>query len=470
MVDKGEYRTAIVHVTLTGSSYRLAHDSCHAAALLWNQAVDFVHGEWKAKRSPSKYAIQAHLNSLDRQDRPLHAHTTEIITHDLHEAIKTSHANRKNGMKVRSPWRKKNYRPLSFTKNFGWRITPSNRLNLSLGRGRPGINLPVPAVLDSATNKNVGPELWGEIQLCWDQDNRRFSLHIPYQTVREISTGHAVTAIDEGVINPMTLATWVDDTTIDVTIINGREGRAIKRQRNKSVGVIQRKLSKAKNGSKRHRRLLAAKKRVKAQAKNQLRDFDHQVSRKAADHAISHSTGRLVFGDVRGIEKETKAKRHMGRHGRQQLSQWSRGVQEGYLSEKTNVEVEHLSESYSSQTCPACLMPNRPSGRYYRCQNPDCGFTCHRNAVGAVNILQKAIYGEYIPIGPDATIRVTYLLAVERWSLDQRKAHRMVQCQKARALSIAQNRALSDVTQISKPILANSFTNSLESDPLVVVA
>ena len=222
--------------------------------------MDFVHGEWKAIRSPSKYAIQAHLNSLDRQDRPLNAHSTEIIAHDLHEAITTSRTNRKNGMKVRSPWRKKNYRPLSFSKGYGWRITPSNRLNLSLGRGRPGINLPVPTIFDSATNKNVDPELWGEIQLCWDQDNRRFSLHIPYQTLREISTGHAVTAIDEGVINPMTLATWVDDTTIDVTIINGREGRAIKRQRNKSVGQIQRKISRCKNGSRKHRRLVMARK------------------------------------------------------------------------------------------------------------------------------------------------------------------------------------------------------------------
>ncbi len=469
MVDKSEYRTAIVHVTLTGASYRLAHDSCHTAALLWNQAVDFVHGEWKAKRSPSKYAIQAHLNSLDRQDRPLHAHTTEIIAHDLHEAIKTSHANRKNGMKVRSPWRKKNYRPLSFTKNYGWRIS-KDQLHLSLGRGRPRIDVAIPTIVDSATNKNVGPELWGEIQLCWDQDNRRFSLHIPYQTLREISTGHAVTAIDEGVINPMALATWVDDTTIDVTIINGREGRAIKRQRNKSVGQIQRKISRCKNGSRKRRRLVMARKKINGKTKLALRDFDHQVSRKAANHVINHNTTRLIVGDVRGIEEKTKQRRSANRHQRQQLSQWSRGVQEGYLSEKTSVEVEHLNESYSTKTCPACLTRNRPSGRYYRCKNPDCGFTCHRDAVGAINILQKAIYGEYIPIGPDTKVRVTYLRAVERWSLDQRKAHRKVQCQKARALSSAQNRALSDVTQISKPILANSFTNSLESDPLVVVA
>ncbi len=112
------------------------------------------------------------------------------------------------------------------------------------------------------------------------------------------SHGDAITAVDEGVINPMTLATWVDDTTIDVTIINGREGRAIKRQRNKSVGQIQRKISRCKNGSRKHRRLVMARKKINGKTKLALRDFDHQVSRKAADHAISHNTGRLVFGDV----------------------------------------------------------------------------------------------------------------------------------------------------------------------------
>ena len=292
----------------------------------------------------------------------------------------------------------------------------------------------------------------------------------PGESVHSGSQGDAITAIDEGIINSMALATWLDETTIVVTNINGREGRAINRQRNKSICQIQLKISRCKNGSRQHRRPSEAKNKIKGKTKLALRDFDHQVSRRAANHVINHNTTRLIVGDVRGIEEKTKQRRSANRHQRQQLSQWPRGVQEGYLREKTNVEVEHLNESYSSQTCPACLTRNRPSGRYYRCKNPDCGFTCHRDAVGAVNILQKAIYGEYIPIRPDTKVRVTYLRAVERWSLDQHKAHRKVQCQKARALSSAQNRALSDVTQISKPILANSFTNSLESDPLVVVA
>ncbi|MHB8319955.1 MAG: RNA-guided endonuclease InsQ/TnpB family protein [Acidimicrobiales bacterium] len=373
-------------------------------------------------------------------------------------------------MKVRAPWRKKNYRPLSFTKGFGWRVS-DGKLHLSLGRGRPRIDLPLPIISDSATGAGVPSEMWGEIQLCWDQDARKFSLHIPYRTERTGSLGQGVTAIDEGIINPMTLATWVDNKTIDITIINGREARAVKRQRNKSVGKLQRKLSRCKNGSRKYRRLVAAKKKVKASARAQLRDFNHQVSRKAADHVIAHGTGRLVIGDVRGIEQRTRQRRSANRHQRQRLSQWERGTHEHHLMVNTKLEPEHLNESGSTKTCPACGTRNCPSGRDYRCKA--CGFVCHRDAVGAINILQKALYGDYVPIGADINIRVTYLRAVKRWSPDQRKAHRMVQRRRvnhkvARALSIAQNRALVE-TPPSKPKLATSFTSSLEPDPLVAV-
>ena len=248
------------------------------------------------------------------------------------------------------------------------------------------------------------------------------------------SHGDAITAIDEGIINPMALATWLDETTIVVTIINGREGRAINRQRNKSICQIQLKISRCKNGSRQHRRPSEAKNKINGKTKLALRDFDHQVSRKAANHVINHNTTRLIVGDVRGIEKKTKQRRSANRHQRQQLSQWSRGCQERYANEKTGLKGEHVPEDYSTKTCPACLTPNRPSGRYYRCKNPDCGFTCHRDAVGAMNILPKAIYGEYVTIGPDTTIRVTYLRAVKRWSPDQRKAHRKVQCRKCSAV------------------------------------
>ncbi len=310
----------------------------------------------------------------------------------------------------------------------------------------------------------------GEIQLCWDVDKRKWSLHVPYNTKRQQSSGESVTGVDEGIINPMTLATWVDEDNIDVTIINGKEGRAIKRLRNKSVASIQKKISRTKNGSRHHRKLVASKKKIQAKADQRLKDFDHQVAHKAANHVIAHNSGRLVYEDVRGIEQRTKQRRLANRHLRQNLSQWSRGRQEQYVDEKTGIEGEHLDESGSTKTCPACGARNRPNGRYYRCTNQDCGFVCHRDAVGAINTLQKAIHGSYVPIGSDVKIRVTYLRAVKRWSKDQRETDRKVQYRKVRSLSSAQNRALVGEISSSKQKQAQSSTSSPELDQLVTVA
>ncbi|MHB8457943.1 MAG: hypothetical protein ACYDBS_09690, partial [Acidimicrobiales bacterium] len=190
-------RTAICPVILSGVDYRRAHDAHHVAGGLWDQAVDWVHAKWDAGRSPGKWDIQSCLTAIPREERPLHAHSTEAIAHDLYEAIKTSRANRKNGMLV----------PLSMAEEElpaavvleGLRLAHAARgkLNLSLGRGRSGIVVALPTVIDSAAGESVPPNLWGEIQLCWDWDIREFSLHIPYVTAREVSTGEALTAIDE---------------------------------------------------------------------------------------------------------------------------------------------------------------------------------------------------------------------------------------------------------------------------------
>jgi putative transposase len=273
--------------------------------------TDFVHTQWK---DPSSYDIHHFLVALPAEDRPLHAHTTEIIAYDLGEEAKTPWANRNNGMKVRSPWHKK------------------------------------------------------------------------------------------------------------------------------------------------------------AKASAQLRDFDHQVSRKAANHVITHCTAMAIAGDVSRIEPKSKLECRAGRRMLQQLSQWSMEIQERYLGDKTGPDLEQLNESGSSRTCPKRLTRNRPSRRYYLRKSPACWFTCHRDAAGSANIPQKAICRTCVPIGADTEIRFTYLRATERWSPDQRNAFRKVQCRKARALSSAQNRARREVTSACEPKQANSSTSSVNSDQFVAVA
>lgn len=441
--------TAVVPVTLSWADHLRAHQACHAAAGLWNRSVDWLHGQWRGKKSPTKDDIRRFVTSLPGDQRPFHAHTAQAIAHDLHDAVATMRANKKAGRKARAPWREKKYRPLSFTRGYGWRTTPQGRLGLSLGRGRDRILLPLPEVL-SRDGVPVGPEFWGEIRLCWSVTACQWSLHLSYSTPSRalpapVEGGPAVTvAVDEGIINPMTLAARMPDGTTQVLVINGRQGRSAKQWRNKHTARLQQKLSRCQEGSRRHRKLMAAKKKLQAKTDRRLHDFDHQVTADAEKftrdvHAAwsEHHQGaaqaagtdapvvgvRLVAGDVRGIEQNTNKERRASRSTRQQLSQWSRGRQEQYLAYKTGLQVEHISEAYSSQTCPKCLRRWKPRGRRYVCRNPECGFRAHRDVVGSVNIETLAVNeGQFVPLA-DLRIEVKYRRPQAGWSPLQRSLH-----------------------------------------------
>ena len=455
-------RTAIFPVRLRRSDYQRAHDAAHISASLWNVAVEWVHNEWAAGRSPSKYDIRKQLTSIPASERPLHAHTIEKIAYDLADAITTYRQNKRQGLEVKPPWRTKTYRPLSFFAGFGWRVS-AGALWLSLKRGRERIRLSVPQVTDPDTGAVVDPASWGEIRLCWDRDARAWSLHISVLASPAPALDPTkVVAIDEGIINPMALAAFAADSTthapaIDVTIISGREARAIKRERNKAVATVTRKRSRCKAGSRRDKALAMVEKKHRSRAAKRLHDLDHQVSHKAADFAVEHDAGKVVVGDVRGIEQRTRATQRHSRSQRQQLSQWSRGRQEDLLSYKLGTELVYIDESWSSKTCPACLARNRPKGRNYHCGT--CGFAAPRDAVGAINILMATLHGRYTAIAPETIIRVKYLRAVPRWNDLQREAHRQVQLRRSRKAE--SDRARSNATNQATTTFGGRVTGAL---------
>ncbi|UQI49042.1 transposase [Streptomyces sp. HU2014] len=148
-----------------------------------------------------------------------------------------------------------------------------------------------------------------------------------------------------------------------------------------------------------------------------------------ADHEEAAPAGtrvvvRLVVGDVRGIERGTRKRRHASRSTRRQLSQWERGTQERQLAYKTGLMIRHICEAYSSQTCPYCLTRRKVRGRSYVCVNKDCGSVLHRDAVGGVNIHALAVNdGTIVPVPPEVVIRVKYLRAQPGWSVGQRECH-----------------------------------------------
>jgi hypothetical protein len=103
--------TAIVPVHLLWKQHLSAHAACHAAALLWNQTVDWLHGQWRDKKSPKKEEIRRFVTSLPAKARPFHAHTAQAIAYDLGDALVTMRENKKAGRKARAPWREKEVPP-----------------------------------------------------------------------------------------------------------------------------------------------------------------------------------------------------------------------------------------------------------------------------------------------------------------------------------------------------------------------
>lgn len=417
-------RTAIVPVRLSKETHRLAHEACHANANNWNETVSWVRQMWADGYRPSERDIQDFAGA---GSHPLHSQSLQAAGHDFSAALKTYRENRKNGLKARAPWREKKYRPLTWSSQ-GWRIR-KGALILSMGKNAEPLILPAPEIVDARTGLPVPPSDWGSIKLCWDVAGKRWSLHVAYQThafspLPQAAPGdpNAVTvAIDEGVIHAMALSTIRTDGTADVHIISGRKARDIKRHRNKQVASLRRKEAKLKQGSRKQKRLARKRGKIESKTKRQLRNFDHNVAAKAEtfirDQAVDKTTGeirpvRIVIGDVRGIEKNTNKKRRSSRSTRQQLSQWGRGRQEQYLSEKTGITLEHINEAHTTQRCLFCPTLNKTSSRNYRCKN--CRHELPRDAVGSLNINRESDNaGAQPPMTNPDRIRVTYQRAVE---------------------------------------------------------
>ena len=116
------------------------------------------------------------------------------------------------------------------------------------------------------------------------------------------------------------------------------------------------------------------------------------------DWAKARQVHTLVIGDVRDVAdgKRLPAK------SQQKIGVWSHGRQRQYLTYKATaagITVSLVDDAYTSQTCPgtlpggtACLQCHKPKGRRFRCSA--CGFTAHRDALGAANILSQHYTGE----------------------------------------------------------------------------
>ncbi len=264
-------------------------------------------------------------------------------------------------------------------------------LILPNGRGQPDLVLPLPARYHQGTIRKV--------ELLWRSDHYELALTVEYAADTVVRQPGLTAGIDLGEINIAAAVTNAGGGLV----INGRYLRSIKRLRNKRHAALTGKRDRCTEGSRRWKKLQAAKARASAQFYRQQRHVLHTASARLLRWLDTQGVSQLAIGDVRDIADGIGK----GRNQNQKLSQWAHGQFVGYLSYKARrlgIAVDQIDEAYSTRTCCACGYRHQtsPRGRIFRCVA--CQTVLHRDANGAANICSKSITGRYGAVQPVHTM------------------------------------------------------------------
>jgi len=350
------------------------------AASVWNLCCE-VHKQ--ARTSHTRWPGRDALQQATKGRFALHSQSVQMVVHAFLATIAITRQLRQSHpqMHMKYPWRTKRFYPVKWptqavSKEHG-------RVVLPTGKGRTSIVLPIEL-----------PENSGACSLVW---NGGFELYVCVeqpQAEQVPGTGHAT--VDLGEIHLAAVST----NTGQAMIVTGRGIRSLKRQRSKQLGTLAKKQSKCKQYSRRWKKLQRAKNKIKVRAERRIRDLRHKATRKVITSCIEQKVGKLFIGNPHGVRN-----RDSGRHHNQRMAVWEYGKDIDYLTHKA--KQAHImsftgSERGSSSQCPVCGHKHKPKGRNWACKA--CGFSGHRDLVGAVNMHQLA-FSEHV-IFPRS---VTYL-------------------------------------------------------------
>jgi putative transposase len=299
------------------------------------------------------------------------------------------------GLETKYPYQRKRWRT-TIWKTRGIRLHDGALLLARARRLAPGaVSLP-PQLL------SLPAPAFREARLVWDRVSRHYTWHLVIEDgmpPAPAPPGDQTAAVDLGEIPPATATDGRQTRIFTCRALRSHQQYTANQQYTaKRVGELKAKQDRKHQGSRRWKRLQRRKTRFRAQQRRRVRDLEHKVSRAVVDWATQRQVHPLGIGAVRDVADGKRLKRTR----QQKIGVWSHGRQRAYITDKAEaagITVTLVDEAYTSQTCPgmlpdgtACLQCHKPKGRRFRC--PACGFTAHRDAVGAANILSQHYAGE----------------------------------------------------------------------------
>jgi putative transposase len=197
-----------------------------------------------------------------------------------------------------------------------------------------------------------------------------------------------VAGIDLGVIHPYAAACA---ETGQALVVSGRALRAESRlhlaeSKARRRAAAARAPKPGQRGSRRWRRFRARTRRLEARHRQRLAQAQHEAAKAVVEWAIAQRVESFVVGDPRGV-----LALDAGRCHNQRTRDWRVGQAIARLRDKATVAGIRLvlvDERGTSSTCPACRSQvPKPKGRRFFCHS--CGYSGHRDVVGACNIAAR---------------------------------------------------------------------------------
>lgn len=204
------------------------------------------------------------------------------------------------------------------------------------------------------------------------QKSHKWFAQIALERPTEQSSGSETMGVDLGLKVPAVCVTTSGKTTF---LGNGRRNKYIRRKYSSN----RRKLGKLKK--------LSAIRKQRDKESRYMKDQNHKISRQIVNMAIQEKVSVIKLEKLADIRKTTRTSRKHAKN----LHSWSFYQLQTFIAYKgalAGIKVAEVNPAYTSQTCPSCGDRNKAKDRTYQCQ---CGYTAHRDRVGAINILRQPV-------------------------------------------------------------------------------
>ena len=353
------YQVRRVNIGKTAQLDELARE----CGKLYSQTVTSF---WRTVRKKGIWLAPKHLMRWHTSDK-LHAHTADACVQAFFASLKSWRERRKSDPDAHPPRRRRYSFRIEY-KSTAIRLK-DGKLTLSNGRSN------APLMLDWSW------ELPKTVVIHWTGTQYEAIATYKQEAPQVTVTSDKVAGIDLGEIH---MAASHDGK--QTLLLNGRLLRAKRQYQNKLKAKLSAKIDVKKKGSRRRKKLIRSKQNQLKQIKQQIKDIEHKQTTHFISTLQASGVQTVVIGDVRDIRQDLD----VGTKTNQKLHQWSHGSirhQLTYKAERRGMRVALQEERYTSQTCPCCGKRYKPRGRVYRCVK--CGFTFHRDGVGAINIRYK---------------------------------------------------------------------------------